>query len=484
MTLLPPALADQLPADVSRQHEIIRQLQRQPDLFGYQRVDTPLIEQADLFLIKAGDAAISRLVSFELPGRTLCLRPEFTAPAARLYIEQYQNLTTAVRLQFAGPVVQYESLHHNTIRQQNAIGAELLNENSPAADAEMIALAGKMLEEVGLSNWQLIIGHSGLIERLLDRYNLDRQMRRFVLEFLPALRTGPDGLQKALDMLAVQAEVIENENPPSLDTLGATEAALRAMVQASPQRGPTGGRTSEEIARRLLSKQQQGDRQQRARVALQSLYEVLQHTDTPNELLRHVASEDMRQFVQELIRTFELLAAYGIPDRRIRFDLSFTRNLDYYTGIVFEYRTESPEDNLLLGGGGRYDELVRLLGAQRDIPAVGFMFYVDHILAALNDGLPKDQPAQPIHILAETVAEADTQLLVTLAGNLRRAGFTVTLSLRPDFPEAEDAGVPYTHRVVLENGDAFRLEVPRSGALLRLPRRQLSQIPELVEKTR
>lgn len=481
MTLLPPALADQLPADVTRQREIIDRLQRQPDLFGYQRVDTPLIEQADLFLIKAGDAAISRLVSFDLPGRTLCLRPEFTAPAARLYIEHYQHLATAVRLQFAGPVVQYESLHHNTIRQQNAIGAELLNENSPAADAEMIALAGKTLEEVGLSDWELVIGHSGLIERLLDRYDLDRQMRRLVLEFLPALRTGPEGLQRSLETLTAETTPIADERFLPLDTLGATEAALRAMVQASPQRGPTGGRTSEEIARRLLGKQQQGDRQQRARIALQRINEVLQHTGTPGELLRHVDSEDMRHLVQELIQTFDLLAAYGIPEQRVRFDLSFTRNLDYYTGIVFEYRTASPEGDLLLGGGGRYDELVRLLGARRDIPAVGFMCYVDHILAALNGEATRDRAARPIHVLAEAVTVADTQPLVILAGVLRRAGIPATLSLRPGRPDA-DFGGPYTHRLTLEEVDSLRLEVLRTGAALHLSRQQVDQLPELVEK--
>ena len=149
MNALPPILADQLTRDLLRQQTTIQQLQRQLHQFGYHLVDTPLIEYADLFLIKAGDAAISRLVSFDLPGRPLCLRPEFTAPAARLFIEHFQDQPGALRLQFAGPILQYESLHHSQIRQQNAVGAELLNENSPTADAEIIALAGRVLAEAG-----------------------------------------------------------------------------------------------------------------------------------------------------------------------------------------------------------------------------------------------------------------------------------------------------------------------------------------------
>jgi ATP phosphoribosyltransferase regulatory subunit len=389
MAFLPPSLFDQLADELAACQTIIRQLQTPLDEFGYDLVDTPLIEQADLFLIKAGDAAINRLVTFDLPGRTLCLRPEFTVPAARLYIEHFQDRPGAVRLQFAGPIVQYERLGHSHIWQQNAVGAELLNERGPAADAEIIALAGKMLDAVGVCRWRLIIGHSGLVGRFLDRYDLNRQMRRLVLEQLPILRTGPEGYAQARAAIIDSQPLLANDVSlaPTNGWHPDAETALQALLQATPQRGPSGGRTREEIARRLLSKQQQTDQRAGALAALEDFRAIVERFRTPAEVARAVDDPALRTIATELADTFERLVGYGLPAGRIGFDLTFTRNLDYYTGIVFEYRTPPDAGDLLLTGGGRYDELIRLLGARRDVPAVGLMTYVER-LRQVKEGQP------------------------------------------------------------------------------------------------
>lgn len=383
MTSLPPGLFDQLADELAARQAIIRGLQKPLNQFGYDLVDTPLIEQADLFLIKAGDAAINRLVTFDLPGRTLCLRPEFTVPAARLYIEHFQDRPGAVRLQFAGPIVQYERLGHSHIWQQNAVGAELLNERGPAADAEVIALAGKMLDESGVHNWQLVIGHSGLVGRFLDRYDLNRQMRRLVLEQLPILRAGSEGYAQARTAIGSQLLPINDTSlAPSNGWQPDAESVLQALLQAAPQRGPSGGRTREEIARRLLSKQQQTDQRAGALAALEDFWAIVERIHTPAEIAHAVDDAPLQAIAAELADTFERLARYGIPTERISFDLTFTRNLDYYTGIVFEYRTPPDAGGFLLTGGGRYDELIRLLGAKRDVPAVGLMTYVERLRQA------------------------------------------------------------------------------------------------------
>ena len=483
MNALPPILADQLTQDLLRQQTTIQQLQRQLHQFGYHLVDTPLIEYADLFLIKAGDAAISRLVSFDLPGRPLCLRPEFTAPAARLFIEHFQDQPGALRLQFAGPILQYESLHHSQIRQQNAVGAELLNENSPTADAEIIALAGRVLADAGLPDWQLTIGHSGLIERFLDRYDLDRQMRRFVLEWLPSLATDVDSLDRALEALAELSQQVIESAPAPLEVSSETEAALHAMVQASPQRGPTGGRTSEEIARRLLDKQRHADRHQQTRLALHDLREVLRHARTPADLLAFTDSEDMHALAQELIDTFALLEAYGVPAERVSFNLGFTRNLDYYTGIVFEYRTLAAQGSLFLGGGGRYDELVRLLGAPHDVPAVGFTVYVDHVLEALHPA--QTQSLRRVHVLAQARTRADAPALVRAALALRASGVVVTTALSlpaADIPSGE--GPIHTHTLTLESDGGLCLADCRTGEVRKVAAQAANQLLDLLENDR
>ena len=66
----------------------------------------------------------------------------------------------------------------------------------------------------------------------------------------------------------------------------------------------------------------------------------------------------------------------GLDLDSITYDASFGRPLDYYSGLVFEFRTA---DGTVLAGGGRYDRLLSLLGAAEPINGVGFSLWLDRI---------------------------------------------------------------------------------------------------------
>jgi histidyl-tRNA synthetase len=83
------------------------------------------------------------------------------------------------------------------------------------------------------------------------------------------------------------------------------------------------------------------------------------------------------QYLTHWNEVLELLAAYDVPQERIIIQPDLARTWDYYTGLVFELRTDN---GIHLGGGGRYDELAKLIGGMRDIPAVGFAYYLDELL--------------------------------------------------------------------------------------------------------
>jgi histidyl-tRNA synthetase len=473
MNKLPPLLSDRLPATLAAQHSTIHNLQHHLHHFGYELIDTPLVEQAELFLVKAGDAAINRLMTFDLPGRTLSLRPEFTVPAARVYLTHYPDQPGPVRLQFAGPVLQYGNLQHGQIKQENAIGAELINDASPAADAEIIALTGQALNNAGCDDWQVIIGHSGLIDRFLTHYQLNRQMHRFVMAWLPRLKAGERVINEAAAALAAKTAP-----PPTIEsptaTAASTEIALQALLHATPQRGPSGGRTREEIAQRLLGKQQQTDQHDRALNALRDLQHIIMQVNTPADLQQHFSDPALQSTVQHLAETFALLSAYAIPETRITFDLSFTRNLDYYTGIVFEYRA----GDCLLGGGGRYDELIGLLGEQdqKRIPAVGFMLYVDHILQVTNGA---DPITSPVRVSITPVDQTLAPATIKLAMALRNAGRTTITTA----PEATPQPMPNTtHQIIIESPAAARLIDRQTGSSTTIDPSDTASLLTLLEK--
>src|SRR5579859_2413110 len=196
-----PGFYDRNAAETSAAAYVSSLLQRSMRRFGYIPVETPIVEYVDLFLTKSGDEAINRLFTFEMYGRQLCLRPEFTASAARLYIERYQHEQKPIRWQFAGPIFRYESPQRSHSRQFTMLGAELIGPSGVSGDAEMISMAARGLYDVGLKDWTLVIGHVGLVGQLLDRFALDRRTRRLLLGQIENLRRADRGRPYVIEQL-------------------------------------------------------------------------------------------------------------------------------------------------------------------------------------------------------------------------------------------------------------------------------------------
>jgi ATP phosphoribosyltransferase regulatory subunit len=78
----------------------------------------------------------------------------------------------------------------------------------------------------------------------------------------------------------------------------------------------------------------------------------------------------------------QLFAKLGLSDSRVSFAARFGRNMEYYTGFVFELWSRDAEGPVQVAGGGRYDTLLRTLGAKKDVPAIGCAIRGERVLAA------------------------------------------------------------------------------------------------------
>jgi ATP phosphoribosyltransferase regulatory subunit len=74
------------------------------------------------------------------------------------------------------------------------------------------------------------------------------------------------------------------------------------------------------------------------------------------------------------------MAARGLDVSAFKFAATFVRNLDYYTGFIFEVQDPGRSNGKPIVGGGRYDRLLEHLGAESPIPAVGCSFWLDRIV--------------------------------------------------------------------------------------------------------
>ncbi|MCJ7640177.1 MAG: ATP phosphoribosyltransferase regulatory subunit, partial [Euryarchaeota archaeon] len=147
----PRGTRDLLPADMRRRRFVESRFKDVAERWGYREVATPAFEPLELFTLKSGEAIVDELYSFtDKGGRSLALRPELTAPVARLYVNELQATPKPLKLYYFGDCFRYERPQSGRYRQFWQFGIELIGSALPEADAEVIALAQRMLASVEL----------------------------------------------------------------------------------------------------------------------------------------------------------------------------------------------------------------------------------------------------------------------------------------------------------------------------------------------
>ena len=162
----PRGTSDVLPEEQAYWHYFRTRAEDVAARFGYERIDTPVFEDARLFVRGVGevtDIVEKETYTFEDRGGDLItLRPEGTAPVCRAYLENgMHNLPQPVRLHYFCPVFRYDRPQAGRLREHHQFGVEALGDGDPSVDAEVIELALSLLSEVGLEGLSLLINSLG-----------------------------------------------------------------------------------------------------------------------------------------------------------------------------------------------------------------------------------------------------------------------------------------------------------------------------------
>ena len=418
---------------------------------GFRRVDVPVIELAELHLRKSGLETISKLYAFhDLGGRRICLRPELTASIVRAAIA-----APAARLPdkvFAtGPVFRYERPSRGRFRQFTQTGVEVLGAEGPLADAEVIALATTTLENLGITGYSITVGNVGVLSDVLGRLGLTGRRRAILLESLEETRRhGIDAVRRRFETL--DPDAVAPRSPATGDQIKGNhaEAIARLIAEVSP--GDLGRRTLDDVATRLVSRMQGDQAHEAIERALSFIAQLGEVRGDPNDAL--AAGRTLLEShgldvtpLAELAQTVQYLDAFGVDRARLRIDLGLSRGLQYYTGMVFEIDHDSLGAERQLCGGGRYDDLVRVLGGRQSVPATGFAFGLERLMLAreADAGTPLDLapatvlvvPASPSdvrHAIACAVALRETGISTSLDTSGRAVRAAVTYAAREGFP--------------------------------------------------
>ena len=375
-----------------RAAEIVRTLLQER---GYGVVDTPLLEETELFARKSGGELTSRLFTFTGPGgHRVSLRPEFTSSVIRHYIEERESLALPVRWQYSGPVFRYENGDRGGYSQFDQVGAELVGDERVEADVEIVGLAWEVLTRTGLRGHRLRIGHLGVLYDILRDYGLSEPANQFIAGNIRDLRNGRTDVAgvtaRAEDagLLRPGAEQGREASLQGMNAQTAHELVQGVLGETIP--APVGRRTKDQVIARLLRKVRDAVDPRAFEEAVSLVSQVAQ-LEGPSEAVIKRAREVVAGFglrtnpLDKLERLTDLLTREGIAGADLTVDLGLARGISYYTGMVFEVTYPSSARQVSLGGGGRYDGLVKALGADDDVPALGFAFNLDQVVGALDD---------------------------------------------------------------------------------------------------
>ncbi|MGI9021285.1 MAG: ATP phosphoribosyltransferase regulatory subunit [Solirubrobacterales bacterium] len=282
--------------------------------FGYGEVRTPTIEY-DEVLARAGEAAAPPAHRFfDESGDLVAMRSDMTIPIARLVATRFADSDGPFRLSYSGTAYRAVRPQRGQMREFMQAGLELIGMPAPAGTAEVVEILSAALDAAGLTRAVIGLGDADLFEALLDELGIAQEGRAAVLARLAAH-----------DLVGLAAEV---------DALGLDEAARETLMRLPGIRGGA---------------------------------EVLDEA-------RQLGGEAVERATGRLAATFEALRERGVADR-IQLDLGLLRDLGYYTGAIVE--VYDPALGHVLGGGGRYDELMGRFG--RPLPAAGFALQLERL---------------------------------------------------------------------------------------------------------
>ncbi len=366
----PTGTRDFYPSDLNKLHYIQEAWRRTSINHGFDEIDGPAFEHLDLYTVKSGEGIISELFSFERFGgeKTFALRPEFTPTLARMYAAKAASLPKPTKWFWQQNCYRAERPQRGRLREFSQWNCDIIGDDSPAADAEVIACCVGALESIGVGprDARVHFGHRGYVEEVLREYDVS-----------------PEHFAKAFSLL-------DGAKKTSFDDFARMFASLYV------------------------------DRQKAERLyrACTQPFTTASLGDVLRVNFERMMLPDLRPFMKEIERC-------GLEDWLV-FDFSIARGLAYYTGLVFEVIASGER---AIAGGGRYDKLIEMFGGP-PTPAVGFgMGDVVLSLVLQDKGLmpPEEKIAESLGLCPDALVisngtpEADGAVAGVVA-TLRRAG--------------------------------------------------------------
>ncbi len=306
-------MVDAYPADRAAFSHIKHALAGAARRYGFVQADPPIVETLRLLTAKSGDDVKDQLFLLEKKGsEELALRFDLTVPMTRMFVARQRELQKPIKWFSTGKAWRYEAPQKGRLREFYQLSVEQFGASTAAADAEIINLLIDSLRALGLTKDDFFV-----------RMNSRKLLEALVKDIAP--KADFEAVVRVIDK---KHKISDEEFRIELEKCKLTKTQVGAIDRITAYKG-------------------------HPKKTLQAL----------------MAKEKISKAAQEGIAELSGIIA-DLPEDFVELDLSIARGLAYYTGIVFEAFDRLGKFRAL-AGGGRYDNLVKLLGGE-DTPACGF----------------------------------------------------------------------------------------------------------------
>ena len=284
---------------------------------GYGEVATPALEYDEVLTRGGGRGDHAAYRFFDEGGELLALRSEMTVPIARLVATRYGQVEPPHRFCYIAGAYQAVSPQRGEMREFLQAGVELIGAPAAAGTVEVIEVLEAALDAAGLGSAVIGLGDADLYRDLLAEFGL-----------------GEEELDAVLARLAAHDLVGLEEQ---LEAVGVSGERAQACLELSQLRGGS-------------------------------------------EVLERAQAHEAEAVTRAVERLRDINQALGSRPggHRVQFDFGLMRDLGYYNGAILE--VYDPAVGRVLGGGGRYDGLMKRFGL--DLSAAGFALHLERVQVA------------------------------------------------------------------------------------------------------
>ncbi|MHA1792834.1 MAG: histidine--tRNA ligase [Promethearchaeota archaeon] len=400
----PTGFRDFLPDDVKRFRQVEKIARRSIESFGFEEIQTPIVEFLDLFLIRSGEKFRQDSFTFRNPkfqdrddrssdddvedSKVFILRPEFTAGVCRYYIQnKISRYPKPLRLYYVGPCFRYDKPAPGRYREFYQLGVEIFGASTPESDAETILVASKTVEKLGINDYIVRVNDLNILRGLLNDFSMEDDVQDKIINIMD--KANGDLIKLKLGIISGSEESILEAFVDDLNLLDISPALIRLLKEM------------------LFLSGRFDDIKTRAEELFKD-----------NESALTALKNSNLSYIEESFK------AQGITSYNI--DLSLARGLDYYTGIVFEIDSPCLGKEKQICGGGRYDRLIEEFGGE-STPATGFAFGLDRLVLAreknIDDQGIKIEPRA--HVFLYAFNNSLSGVLLQIQSRLHSEGFRV-----------------------------------------------------------